>query len=172
MKYFVRASSGIEYEIQLKENADGSFELVSEGQSYHCDLREIRHKHLFSVLINQCSHDLTLERKEEELQLSMDGRVFDFTVLDATEKALEQAGGQRAKKKNPPVIKADMPGVVVEVIVKEGQEVAKGEILLVIEAMKMQNEILAPAAGRVKRVGVQAEQLLSDGDEMIHMDYA
>jgi len=170
-KYSVTSPSSKEYEIELYENADGSFDVSCEGEKIHCDLREIRHGHLYSILLNRRCHDVTVFRKEEGVELSIDGREFQFQVLDEMAKVLQKAGGQRAKKKGPPVIKAQMPGVVIDVLVKEGQRVVKGDILLLMEAMKMQNEILAPADALIKKVEITKGQLLKDGQKMIYMDY-
>jgi len=114
---------------------------------------------------------LTMEKKEGEMEVAIDGRCFQFKVRDETRRALEKAGGTRPKKKGPPVIKAEIPGVVVGVMVSVGQEVQKGDILLVVEAMKMQNEILAPADGVVTKVSVEKAQLLGDGDALVSLDY-
>jgi biotin carboxyl carrier protein len=60
-----------------------------------------------------------------------------------------------------------MPGVVVDLLVKNGQEVKAGEPLLILEAMKMQNEILAPADGRVTDVHVARGQAVGAGEKLV-----
>lgn len=64
-------------------------------------------------------------------------------------------------------VKAPMPGKILSVAVSEGQAVKKGDTLLVLEAMKMQNEIAAPADGTVKQIRVAANQTVSTGEDMI-----
>ena len=63
-------------------------------------------------------------------------------------------------------IDAPMPGKIVKVLVKEGQSIKAGDVLLVLEAMKMQNEIVAPVDGTVKSVSVTAGQTVAAGDTM------
>lgn len=67
------------------------------------------------------------------------------------------------------VIKALMPGRVVRIMVSEGDTVTKGAPLLILEAMKMENEIQAPAAGTVDRLLVSPGQTVESGAELVHI---
>jgi glutaconyl-CoA decarboxylase len=60
-----------------------------------------------------------------------------------------------------------MPGVVNSVKVKEGDEIKMGDVLLVLEAMKMENEIQAPVSGRVKQIPVSAGQSVNAGETLV-----
>ena len=60
-----------------------------------------------------------------------------------------------------------MPGVVVELLVAEGDPVTEGQPLLILEAMKMQNEIVAPGDGSVAAVHVEAGQAVASGDKLL-----
>lgn len=62
---------------------------------------------------------------------------------------------------------APMPGTILSVKVSEGEEVKAGDILLILEAMKMENEILAPRAGRVTSVGVAEGASVNTGDQLV-----
>jgi biotin carboxyl carrier protein len=59
---------------------------------------------------------------------------------------------------NPKMIKAIIPGTIIDVFVKSGQNVKKGETLLILEAMKMQNQILMPFDGKIKKVLVKPDE--------------
>jgi glutaconyl-CoA decarboxylase len=65
---------------------------------------------------------------------------------------------------------APMPGKVISVKVKEGDDVKHGDLLLTLEAMKMQNEILAPSKGKVKKVLVEEGTVVSSDDVMIVLE--
>jgi biotin carboxyl carrier protein len=67
------------------------------------------------------------------------------------------------------VVKTQMPGAVVRVLVHEGDTVAEGQILLVVEAMKMENEFKAPRAGRVDKVHVTAGQTVDSGAKLVEI---
>ncbi|HEX2350831.1 MAG TPA: acetyl-CoA carboxylase biotin carboxyl carrier protein subunit, partial [Ktedonobacterales bacterium] len=61
-------------------------------------------------------------------------------------------------------IRAPMPGLVSNVLAQEGQEVARGQAIIVLEAMKMENDLVTPRAGVVKRVGAAKGQTVNQGD--------
>jgi biotin carboxyl carrier protein len=69
----------------------------------------------------------------------------------------------------PQVLVAPMPGRIVKVLVAEGQEIQQGAGLLVIEAMKMQNELRAPRAGRVEEIYVQEGTGVESGARLIQL---
>jgi len=78
-----------------------------------------------------------------------------------------QAGRAASKAAGPSLTRSPMPGVIVEVRVEPGQEVAKGDILLILEAMKMQNEIRAADAGVVSAVHVADGDTVGGGDKLV-----
>jgi len=101
-------------------------------------------------------------------RVTLDGKTYEFTVRNGqvlegrhpldlevrrARPVLERSAAHGRKKDGK--VKPPMPGKVVEVKVKEGQAVAEGDVLLVLEAMKMQNDLKSPLAGTVKRVHVQ-----------------
>ncbi len=138
------------------------------------DLREIDAELLhgggaLSLRIDGRMHlvDLTSGEAPGAVAASVDGRAVDLTVMDELRAmALEAetaAGGDG-------VVNAEIPGLVVEIHVAEGQTVTKGDTLLVVEAMKMQNEIAAPVSGTVAEVLVTAGQSVNAGDSMLRIE--
>ena len=115
---------------------------------------------------------------QEEIILNVDGRIFNIIIhsnslshsvfvngrLFRIEKrsALKTLGEERARQRKRDV-KITMPGRVVQVIRKAGNEVQEGEPVLVLEAMKMQNEIKAPQSGRLTKVNVDAGDYVEAG---------
>lgn len=169
MKYHA-TSGGREHEVLVKENADGTLDLTLRGQTTRVDVREISHGHLYSVLLGSRSHDVTVEPCDEGLELHMDGRVLPFAVVDETTRELEKAGGAKKKNAGGGVVKAQMPGLVLSVSVKPGDEVEKGSVLLVLEAMKMQNEITATGPARVKSVRAVPGATVAAGDMLLELE--
>jgi acetyl/propionyl-CoA carboxylase alpha subunit len=93
------------------------------------------------------------------------GRRFGFEVDDP--RSLQGRRGAGAGTEGPRPLKAPMPGRVVRMLVEVGEEVAEGQGMVVIEAMKMQNELKSPKAGRVMRVGVAVGDTVGSGDVLV-----
>jgi pyruvate carboxylase len=104
----------------------------------------------------------------EQATVKLDGRDVPFRVADFQSggaPGAHNAGASRAGKVKPP-----MPGKIVSVAVQEGQDVVAGQLLLVLEAMKMQNEITAPGAGKVKKVNVKPGQNVEAKDVLVELE--
>ena len=95
----------------------------------------------------------------------VNGHRIPFTVADP--RSLRSRRGAGAGSDGPRAVKAPMPGRVVRVLVAVGDEVAAQQGLVVIEAMKMQNELKSPKAGRVARVGAQVGETVQSGDVLV-----
>jgi 3-methylcrotonyl-CoA carboxylase alpha subunit len=109
---------------------------------------------------------LVHHREGNKHEVSLDGSTVDVEIVDplaARRKRREDEMGGGG------VVKALMPGRVVRVLVAKGDTVAKGASLLILEAMKMENEIQAPAAGVVDQVFVEAGQTVESGAELVHI---
>ncbi len=102
--------------------------------------------------------------------------VGGWRMVVAAEPASRAALRERARRgraegstSGPLTVRAIIPGVVRSVAVAEGDDVAAGQVLLVVEAMKMQNELRAPRAGRVARVAVGVGQTIELGDLLVQL---
>lgn len=71
---------------------------------------------------------------------------------------------------NPKLIKTVIPGTIIDIYVKEGQEVQEGTTVLILEAMKMQNQILMPFDGKIKKIHVQPDQKLRKSELMLEIE--
>jgi biotin carboxyl carrier protein len=97
-------------------------------------------------------------------KVSVNGRVYQVDVFDPRGSRGRRTPGGRT---GPQVVATSMPGRVVRVLVTPGQQVAAGQRLIVVEAMKMQNEMKAPRAGRVASVKAEAGATVSAGDILV-----
>lgn len=71
---------------------------------------------------------------------------------------------------DPKIIKAFIPGIIRTIYVKKGDEVRRGDRLLVLEAMKMENQILSPTRGIVKKICVESNKVVSKGEVLIELE--
>ena len=97
--------------------------------------------------------------------ITVNGNVYDVTVEEGTGSTAAPAGAQGAVKVNAP-----MPGKILKVNVNAGTAVKKGDVLLVLEAMKMENEICAPQDGTVATVECAAGDSVESGKVLVSMN--
>src|SRR5205823_3265962 len=93
------------------------------------------------------------------------------TLLDARRKLLAQAAARAgAPAEGPQSVRSPMPGKVVKVLVQPGDVVQAGAGVVVVEAMKMENELKAPRGGTVKQVRVREGQAVESGEELAQIE--
>jgi len=95
----------------------------------------------------------------------IDGRIYPVILIDPLRPA--DAGDRAAAGTGPAAIRAVMPGKVVTILAGEGTDVLAGQGLVVVEAMKMENEITAPRAGRVTEVKVRPGEAVEAGATLV-----
>ena len=101
-----------------------------------------------------------------EREVSVNGTPLAYRLVDVkTGAAGGEGAGARGARVKPP-----MPGKIVTVAVNEGDEVKAGQVLVILEAMKMQNEIVAPSAGVVKKISVKPGQNVEGKDVLIELE--
>ncbi len=133
-----------------------------DGQPVHCDAVQIN-PHTFSLLLEGQSYEVHIRQSPDgSLKLQTAQQEFTAEISDPRSwrgrkhSALEAEGRQQ--------VLAPMPGKVVRVLVQAGEKVEAGQGLLVVEAMKMQNEIRSPKGGTVERLHVQEGQPVNAGE--------
>jgi biotin carboxyl carrier protein len=103
------------------------------------------------------------------LRVEVNGEPFDIQIKDSLDQQLDTLGFNKISGKKVNTVKAPMPGLVIDVAVSEGQELKEGERLLILEAMKMENSILMPNDGQVKRVLVKPGQAVEKGQVLVEL---
>jgi len=137
--------------------AGGTMECVVDGRTMTVDVRMLQ-PGVMSLLVEGRQYRCVLDGDG----VVIGGRRFAFEVEDP--RSLQGRRGAGAGTEGPRAVKAPMPGRVVRVLVAAGDEVAEGQGIVVIEAMKMQNELKSPKAGRVARIAVAVDDTVGAGD--------
>ncbi len=125
------------------------------GKLMDVDFENISGQPVYSLVIDGKSYESYVYPGENELQVLLLGQQYPVTVEDEREKRLKAAAGRGVAQTGEFLLKAPMPGLVVAIPVHENQEVVKGQALLILESMKMQNELKSPRAGKVARIKVK-----------------
>jgi len=131
-------------------------QVTVDGKVISVDMQQMVDTTMYSMIIDGKSHDIRLNEGDGVYLTQIGGEIFEVVVEDERTRRLAGLRSGPSAASGEAIVKASMPGVVVEVLVTEGQEVAKGEVVLILESMKMQNEFKAPRAGRVHLVRVAA----------------
>ncbi|MFH1183895.1 MAG: biotin/lipoyl-containing protein [Chloroflexota bacterium] len=126
------------------------------GQVMEVDFENISGQPVYSLVIDGKSYEAYVYEVEDEWQVLLLGQQYPVKVEDEREKRLRSAAGGTVAEKGEFHLKSPMPGLVVSVAVQQDQEVAKGDVLVILESMKMQNELRSPRAGKVTRLRVKA----------------
>jgi biotin carboxyl carrier protein len=136
--------------------------VVVDGVEYAIDFTGVAGQSLYSLLLDQDSHEAFVEENEETWLVLLRGAHYEVRVADEREERLRKASGGIGVASGEYQLKAPMPGLIVAIPVGEGQTVGKGQNLVILESMKMQNELKSPREGTVNRVRVKT------GDSVEH----
>lgn len=111
-----------------------------------------------------------IEGDGSEWVVTIRGRRFGVTVRGHRDRLLEESTRLLGRHHGPVEVRATLPGLVMRVAVSPGDEVAAGDALVTVEAMKMQNEIRAPRAGIVASVEVKPGQAIANGALLVRLE--
>lgn len=144
-------------------------DFLVDGNAVDWDVRKID-DHTYHVLKNQRSYTIEVIRVEllrKTLVLKLDNKVYEIIIKDKFDLLLEKLGMNAASAQAVVDIKAPMPGLILEIMVKAGDVLKKGDPLLVLEAMKMENVLKSSGDGEIKEVLVEVGSSVEKNQTMI-----
>ena len=150
MKY-VTTIGDTEYTIEIIDKRHISL----NGKIMDVDFESISGQPVYSLVIDGKSYEAYVYAKEDEWQVLLLGQQYPIKVEDEREKRLKSAGSNPIQDSAEFQLKAPMPGLVIAIAVQEDQQIEKGQVLVILESMKMQNELKSPRAGKVERVKIK-----------------
>lgn len=145
-------NNGNKFEIQQAEGA-----LLVNGQQMDWDLEALggNRYHLLWQGRSYQVELVSMNKEEKSLKLQLNGQVHTVQVKDRYDLLLEKMGLSDLAASKINQLKAPMPGLILSVNVEAGQEVQKGDPVLILEAMKMENVLKSPGEGVIKEVKVK-----------------
>jgi biotin carboxyl carrier protein len=147
--------NGKTYDVTL-DSKGGALTASIGGKTWEVDLRQYSDTSLVSLLLDNRSLELLVDRHGDTYTILRDTDQYRARVRPAW--AGTSRRSEDAAEASELTIESPLVGMVIEVRATQGQQVQRGEVLMVIEAMKMQNELRAPRAGTVKALRVRAGQ--------------
>lgn len=127
-----------------------------DDKLYEIDFETVSGQPVYSLIVDGKSHESYVYQDEDIWQVLLRGRLFPVTVEDEREKRLRAAAGAGVAETGEFLLRAPMPGLVVAIPVTEGQAIKRGQVILILESMKMQNELKAPRDGTIGRIRVKS----------------
>ena len=148
--------------------SNGCLFIGRNGFERKADLVRLRNNR-YSLIIGGHSHEIGVEHLPDGYTISRGARSGHFRVEDYELARMKKAAGidigQKVKN-----MAAPMPGLIVNIQCAPGDEVKKGDPLLVMEAMKMENEIKSPLAGKIKAINVSPRQSVDKGQVLVEFE--
>lgn len=166
MKFFVELD-GTHYTVEI-ERPD---QVTVDGEPHQVDFQcipcgevlDITRGALYSLIMDGYSHEVFVEWHDGVYEVMVEGERHLVRVEDERLRVLAGLGGPVVEATGEVAITAPMPGLVVKVPVEVGESVKAGQAVVILEAMKMENQIRSPREGRVKAVRVTAGQAVEQG---------
>lgn len=166
-KYLIRAGETEQtYEL---ERENGLTRVRREGDTdwQNVELQRVGDSQLYLLMLDDRPVELYLERRRRGAHATIGRHAFEYEV-----ERWRAGGGSKTKQAVEAGVKritAPMTGSIIEVRCAPGDEVKQGDVLLVIESMKMNNELRSPAAGRVEQVPVGAGERVNAGQLLVQI---
>jgi acetyl/propionyl-CoA carboxylase alpha subunit len=161
LNYEVAEKKGATARVALRETGEGLYEITLDGKTVHVDAARSG-PNIYSIIEDGQQFEAMVDEKGAHgFDVMVGGRIFHLEVIDERSKLL--AGSVAAVVSGPQIVMAEMPGKVVKVNVVVGAEVRERQGIVIVEAMKMENEIPSPIDGIVREIAVAEGQTVEAG---------
>jgi biotin carboxyl carrier protein len=130
-------------------------QITVDGRSYDVDFQHLSEGGIISLLLDRRSLEAIVEERDESWEVLIQGELYTVQVQDERAYRLAKARGATAEFSGEATIKSPMPGLIIAVPVQKGQAVKKGDKIIILESMKMENELRSPRDGIVTRINTQ-----------------
>jgi len=138
-------------ELDMIQTADNEYHILQDGQSYK------------AVVLDH-------NYREKTLTLEINGNPYTIQIADEYDLLVKKMGLSAMSAQKIKNIKAPMPGLILDILIEPGQAVSKGDQLLILEAMKMENVLKAEGDGVVKSIEVEKSAAVDKGQILIEME--
>lgn len=143
-------------------------EVIVNDEVIDMDFTRIGDYGLHSMIIEQNSFEALVEQVDSaNWQVFMEGKLYEVQVYEESIRRLQKRTGLGADEDGEFSVRAPMPGLVLSIAVSEGQEIAAGDTVVILESMKMENELKAPRGGVIDRIEIEAGQSVEQNQVLV-----
>lgn len=170
-KYLVRLGQELK-QVEVEDGPNG-LRVRINGKWHEARLEQVGQSALYALLIDDHPHELFAVERAEGYDVVIGWDRYSVAVSTRDRRVPPAPPGGEMLEEHPAggwMVLSPMTGVVVEVYAKTGDEVAEGDVLMLIEAMKMNNELRAQRAGTIRDVHVQAGQRVEPGMSLLVLE--
>ncbi len=158
----------MKYQSQINNNTyaveiDAEGQILFDGERINANLLQVGALGLYSLLIDSQSMELVVEETRQGYRVTFGSHTFDVQVADERQLKLAGRRGDLDAAGGEIQVKAPIPGLVVRVLVRTGDAIKSGQPLVILEAMKMENELRAVREGTVGDVRVKPGERVEQG---------
>jgi biotin carboxyl carrier protein len=150
-------------------NSNGESSLRHQGKVLDLTFQKKLHNR-YLLKKGDRTYNIEVSKNDQGFDVLVDGTPFMVRVVDEHTKKMQEVIKSRGMAQMARKVKAQIPGLIVNVLVKDGAEVKEGQSLLILEAMKMENVIKAPFNGRIKQLLVKTGDTVQRDQELIKIE--
>jgi biotin carboxyl carrier protein len=153
------------YTVEIEETDKSVYRVSVDGNEFLVDGKKTGRTN-YSLIVNNRSFEVEVDNSGDEYRVLVDGRNYHVHLVD--ERRLRVGGAQAGLElQGRQNVSVPMPGKIIAVLVNEGDTVEKGQGLVIVEAMKMENEVRSPISGEVKEIKVKPGDTVEGGAVLI-----
>ena len=161
---YVASVGGESFHIKMDEPEA----LVVNEEHHAASLESAGGPSLYSLIVDHSSYEVHVEEREGNYRVLLLGQAYDVHVEDeGTRRVARARRARQADEGGDIIIRSPIPGLIFDVPAMEGQEIKKGEILVIVEAMKMENELRAPRDGVIQVTHVAPGDSVDKGTPLL-----
>ena len=153
-----------EVRVTVKEVGVARYMVTGAEKEYLVDAHQVQDS-VWSILYGTESFEVDVQGRDDEYEVLIGGDCYKFSLMNEQRKALIRAGGKGAAGKA--LVTSPMPGKVLKLLVAEGEEVQTDQGVIVVEAMKMENELKSAVTGKVKEIFVKEGEVVELGSKLL-----
>ncbi len=148
---------------------DDENSIVVDDEPVQANLLQVGPLGLYSLLLDNKSYELVVEERRFGYRVTLGSDTFDVQVKDERTLRLDAGRSQLTTPSGERFIKAPIPGLIVNILVEAGDEIEANQPVIILEAMKMENELRAVRAGTVAEIMFEAGESVEQGAELIRI---